>query len=70
MCKKQHIKELCENSIFDIKTCNLGHPKECRYFRDYRRCKFGEWCCFLHVHKDDDIEKLILENEAMLKKIS
>ena len=48
-CKFMHVKELCGNSSCEISCCNLRHPKICKFFRDYNRCKFGEWCSFKHV---------------------
>ena len=68
-CRRQHVTELCDNSSCDILKCNKRHPKECRYYRDYNRCIFGEWCFFKHIEKDNDLETLKQENEALKKKI-
>ena len=53
----------------DVKTCNLRHPRECRWFRDYQRCKFIEYCSYSYVKKVADYEKLKKENESFEKKI-
>lgn len=76
-CRFLHVKENCENLECDVISCNLRHPKICRFYRDYRRCKFGEWCCFRHVEKNlesnkevidriKNIEKLIAEKDAKI----
>ena len=31
------------------RTCDQRHPQECRYYRDYKRCKFGIYCFYEHV---------------------
>ena len=51
-CRLQHVKEFCENQSCEIRSCSLRHPKACKYFRDYNRCKFGEYCDFKHVEKE------------------
>ena len=42
----------------------------CRYYRDFNRCKFSEWCCFTHVDKEDPFENYKSENEKLLVKIT
>ena len=62
-CRKQHIQEKCSNEKCEILKCSFRHPKICRYFRDFRNCKFGEWCSFRHeikVNKDiEDMKKAL-----------
>ena len=53
-----HVSEHCERKSGDIKSCNLRHPKICRYFKDCKFCKFGEWCCFDHKNIEVDFEKV------------
>ena len=55
MCRKSHVKEICENSECDVSMCTFRHPKTCKYYRDYRKCKFDP-CMFLHVEKENDSE--------------
>ena len=47
ICRKHHIDELCGDSNCDSSNCVKRHPKECKYFRNYRRCKFNP-CKFSH----------------------
>ena len=46
-CRKYHINEICSENTCDITSCNQRHPRACRYFRDYGRCKFFP-CAFKH----------------------
>ena len=41
---------------------SLRHPRECKYFREYNRCKFGSFCFYRHEIKID-IQNEKLENE-------
>ena len=67
-CRMMHIDEICGNCECDIKICNLRHPRICNYFRDYRRCKFGQWCSFRHEpFENKNIDDRISEVERMLK---
>ena len=51
-CRFVHVEQICENPKCEIRTCNLRHPKICKYFRDYNRCKFSDWCSFKHVENE------------------
>ena len=70
-CRKQHVKDTCENKECDISNCNLRHPKICKFYRDYNYCKFDP-CMFRHVEKEDNsqIKMLKMKTEAILKNIS
>ena len=48
MCRNRHENKICENSSCEIFSCSERHPRECRYFREYNRCKFNP-CKFKHV---------------------
>ena len=60
-CRKYHNMEICLKNGCEVIKCSLRHPKICRFFRDYNRCKFGEWCCFRHVHKNIESNKEIID---------
>ena len=75
-CKYKHMKEVCENIDCSEDECSKRHPRTCRYFRDYRRCKFGSYCSFSHdvsiiIEKNtDNIEmKVLKEKVEKLEKI-
>ena len=60
-CRNLHRNEICQNSSCEIKGCNLRHPRECRYYREYRRCKFDP-CKFTHIDN-------VSENFDQIRKI-
>ena len=44
----------------------MRHPKTCKYFREYRRCKFGEYCYFDHKETHSELlEKKV--NDIIVK---
>ena len=42
-CRKYHINEICSEKTCDITSCNKRHPRACKYFKNFRRCKFSPW---------------------------
>ena len=66
-----HKSEICQNSSCEIRSCSLRHPKTCKYFRDYRRCKFGEYCYFLHKENENEnsVNEIRIKIEDNKKKI-
>ena len=79
MCRKRHVKEICENSSCDVYTCILRHPKPCKFFRNHRMCKFDP-CMFSHEinntsdtnleTKIDNLEKIISEKDDIIKQLT
>ena len=78
-CRKLHVNEHCENLNCEIRNCNLRHPRICKFFREYNRCKFSDYCSFKHVkssnsfnqykeilEKLDNLAKLIEKKDEML----
>jgi hypothetical protein len=57
VCRKQHVDELCDDSSCDPLNCIKRHPKECKYYSNYKRCKFNP-CKFLHLKNENYDEKL------------
>ena len=54
-CKSIHVNEVCEDHSCDIQKCDFRHPKTCRFCSEYRRCKYGEWCCYKHEEKSKNV---------------
>jgi hypothetical protein len=67
-CRKFHAKEVCDDKECDILKCSLRHPKTCKFYNEYKRCKFVP-CAFKHIESNDDIEKLKKENQVLMEKI-
>ena len=47
-CRFLHINEECDDNNCDISACKKRHPKICRYFRDFRKCKYLDYCRYKH----------------------
>ena len=65
------LKTICEEDKCEIQSCNKRHPKSCRFYEMFQRCKFGEYCSFKHVEtavKDVD-EKCLEEIKDQLMKL-
>ena len=69
MCRKLHVNDICENSSCKIICCLKRHPKHCKFYANYKRCKFDP-CAFLHVENMNSFEYLKKENENILLKIN
>ena len=69
-CRFMHIKQICEKENCEIQSCNLRHPRICKFYRDYNRCKFSEWCSFKHIENENTVAtiKEILEKLESLQK--
>ena len=64
-CRLHHVQEVCDSKSCDVESCNKRHPKVCRYWREYGRCKFSEFCSYRHVtsscgncHENEILEEL------------
>ena len=64
-CMKLHIDENCDNSCDNL-NCVRRHPKECKYYRKYKRCKFDP-CRYLH--KENNIDEILKAKENIDLKI-
>ena len=69
-CRKLHVDEICDNISCDRKECLKRHPKNCKFFRDFNYCKFGEWCKFVHIVQENLIKYSKNENQKILTKLS
>ena len=63
-CFRKHENQKCDNELCEIRKCPLRHPKNCRYFAEFNKCKFGSFCKFNH----DGIKNLKFDQEIELLK--
>ena len=71
-CRNLHENEVCESQSCEIYACNKRHPRHCRYYRDYNRCKFNP-CKFKHVKypsPETEIEKLREDQTKVSAKVN
>ena len=50
-CRKKHEDLKCEDSSCEVFNCSKRHPKECKYYREFNRCKYNEYCRYEHKQK-------------------
>jgi DNA repair exonuclease SbcCD ATPase subunit len=67
-CRNLHVKDLCDKPSCDISNCMLRHPKKCKFYTEYKRCKFDP-CAYKHIENQSDIENIKKENQALLDRI-
>ena len=84
-CRNMHVKEKCEKVSCEILNCDLRHPRKCKFFSEYRKCRFGEWCAFEHAEDEKDeglkhkiseferkmetLEKMIMDKDDIIEKL-
>ena len=47
-CRRQHFREICELPACETESCPKRHPRVCKFFENFNRCKFGSYCSFSH----------------------
>ena len=52
LCRKKHVAQLCENETCEVIGCSLRHPRPCRFYQLYGRCKF-EPCSYQHIESKE-----------------
>ena len=71
-CRKQHIHEICTTFPCTNNMCFLRHPRICKYYSEFGRCKFGDSCLYLHTNRfltlENDIGILKSEIEELKRK--
>ena len=69
-CRKHHVNEIYEESSCEILLCRQRHPKVCKYFRNFGRCKFSP-CAFKHeaVGQGNNFEKIVKDVKVLSDKI-
>ena len=72
-CRLMHVNEVCRNPECEIKTCNMRHPRISTYFRDYRRCKFGEYYSFKNEENNlanmSDLDKYLERQDNKIEEL-
>ena len=67
-CRKRHVEAKCQNSECDGNKCERRHPHSCKFFLEFKRCKFGEYCRFLHKYQDHSRDSLQIKSELQMIK--
>ena len=68
-CRKQHVMELCSNLECAMdSSCVKRHPRVCKYFSIFARCKFDDNCAYLHKNETKSLEKEIFKQKEKVEK--
>ena len=51
-----------------MSECDVRHPRECRWYREFCRCKFGDNFSYTHNKKKAKLDQLKIENKVILEK--
>ena len=52
ICRLEHFRSICDDCDCKINTCEKRHPRECKFWNEYHRCRFGSYCSFKHKSLD------------------
>ena len=55
ICRYRHINTICVKEDCDIASCSERHPKVCKFYQDYGRCKFNP-CSYKHSRTKNQFE--------------
>ena len=55
-CRKKHTKDICDIPQCEVNICSKRHPRTCRYYEEYGRCKFGDDCSYKHNKSETNSE--------------
>ena len=53
-CRNRHVATICDDVDCDISLCENRHPKVCKFYQNFGRCKFTP-CSF--KHEENEFEK-------------
>ena len=68
-CKNVHIHNICSSNHCNNNACNLRHPRVCKYFLNFGRCKFGSTCAYLHENQNSLHEQQILKLQTEIQSL-
>ena len=67
-CRNQHVMDICPTVQCKDMNCVLRHPRTCKFFSNFGRCKFDEECAYLHNSRNQTIDLEIRELESELRR--
>ena len=72
LCFRKHENIICKNVNCEISKCSSRHPRICKFFLEYQKCKFGEYCRFSHdiPNSPKTLEKIeVLQKDVEVLKL-
>ena len=68
-CKNVHNHDICPSNHCSNNACMLRHPRVCKYFLNFGRCKFGSSCAYLHKNQNTLHAQQILEIQNQIQSL-
>ena len=68
-CGRYHENQICEIENCEISKCSKRHPRQCIFYEQYRRCKFGDFCSYSHEVKELEAPLIIMESTYEIRNI-
>ena len=65
---KPHVNTICVKEDCNGNECDERHPRQCRFYTVYGRCKFHP-CAYMHVEKIEVQKIKHLEEKLVAKEI-
>ena len=66
-CRYQHVNIICEKRACEIFNCNYRHQKDCKYWKEFGKCKFNDYCSYKHETRVDGTRN---EIEVLKKEVT
>ena len=67
-CLNKHVDQKCDAIKCDGKKCSYRHPKICRYYLNFKYCKFGEYCRY--DHRKLESEESVKEKKRLIENVN
>ena len=67
-CHFRHNNVMCVDKNCEVFDCEKRHPKLCKYFRDFKKCRFTT-CAFKHDNQNDVNEDTVEKVKRLEKRL-
>ena len=67
MCRNFHVDQECENKMCNVSMCIQRHPKQCKYYREFNRCKFAH---IEYIPREIELVKIREDNLKTVEKLA
>ena len=68
-CDKTHTPVTCDSFPCLDSECHRRHPRRCKFYDLYGRCRYAEECSFLHYHGHDQAAKTRNETQKIVQEV-
>ena len=68
-CQKFHSQVTCSNFPCLDHNCKSRHPRICRYYSSFGRCKFEDTCAYLHYSPETPLKNVREEVSSLASEV-